>query len=100
MRMTPRSEDPPRRVSGWLGALVVGFALVSALTTFLVLSGATPVAPVHEVVVGVFIINGLLILLLLIIVAFEAAVLIRARRKGVAAAGLHEIGRASCRERV
>lgn len=89
MRMTPRSDDPPRRVSGWLGALVVGFALVSALTTFLVLSGATPVAPVHEVVVGVFIINGLLILLLLIIVAFEAAVLIRARRKGVAAAGLH-----------
>lgn len=89
MRMTPRTDDPPRRISGWLGALVVGFALVSALTTFLVLSGATPVAPVHEVVVGVFIINGLLILLLLTIVAFEAAVLIRARRKGVAAAGLH-----------
>lgn len=89
MRVAPRTEDPPRRVSGWLGALVVGFALVSALTTFLVLSGATPVAPVHEVVVGVFVINGLLILLLLIIVAFEAAVLIRARRKGVAAAGLH-----------
>ncbi|SFB67779.1 two-component system, NtrC family, nitrogen regulation sensor histidine kinase NtrY [Bosea sp. CRIB-10] len=89
MRMAPRTDDPPRRVSGWLGALVVGFALVSALTTFLVLSGATPVAPVHEVVVGVFVINGLLILLLLIIVAFEAAVLIRARRRGVAAAGLH-----------
>ncbi len=89
MRMAPRTDDPPRRVSGWLGALVVGFALVSALTTFLVLSGATPVAPVHEVVVGVFVINGLLILLLLTIVAFEAAVLIRARRKGVAAAGLH-----------
>jgi len=89
MRMAPRTDDPPRRVSGWLGALVVGFALVSALTTFLVLSGATPVAPVHEVVVGVFIINALLILLLLIIVAFEAAVLIRARRRGVAAAGLH-----------
>ncbi|WP_244543149.1 PAS domain-containing sensor histidine kinase [Bosea sp. CRIB-10] len=87
--MAPRTDDPPRRVSGWLGALVVGFALVSALTTFLVLSGATPVAPVHEVVVGVFVINGLLILLLLIIVAFEAAVLIRARRRGVAAAGLH-----------
>lgn len=89
MRIAPRTDDPPRRVSGWLGALVVGFALVSALTTFLVLSGATPVAPVHEVVVGVFIINALLILLLLIIVAFEAAVLIRARRRGVAAAGLH-----------
>lgn len=89
LRMAPRTEEPPRRVSGWLGALVVSFALVSALTTFLVLSGATPVVPVHEVVVGVFVLNGLLILLLVIIVAFEAAVLIRARRKGVAAAGLH-----------
>ncbi len=89
LRMAPRTEEPPRRVSGWLGALVVCFALVSALTTFLVLSGATPVVPVHEVVVGVFVLNGFLILLLVIIVAFEAAVLIRARRKGVAAAGLH-----------
>jgi two-component system nitrogen regulation sensor histidine kinase NtrY len=85
----PRGEDPPRRVSGWLGAVVVVFALVSALVTFLVLSGVTPLAPVHEVVVGVFVLNALLILLLLIVVAFETAVLIRARRAGAAAAGLH-----------
>ncbi len=88
-RIVPRAEDTPRRVSGWLGATVVVFALVSGLVTFLVLSGVTPVAPVHEVVVGVFVLNAFLILLLLVVVAFEAAVLIRARRAGAAAAGLH-----------
>jgi hypothetical protein len=55
----PRAEDTPRRVSGWLGATVVVFALVSALVTFLVLSGVTPVVPVHQVVVGVFVLNAL-----------------------------------------
>lgn len=88
-RIVPRADDRPRRVSGWLGATVVVLALVSALVTFLVLSGVTPVVPVHEVVVGVFVLNALLILLLLVVVAFEAAVLIRARRAGAAAAGLH-----------
>ena len=89
VRIVPRADDTPRRVSGWLGATVVVFALVSALVTFLVLSGVTPVVPVHEVVVGVFVLNGLLILLLLVVVAFETSVLIRARRAGAAAAGLH-----------
>ena len=54
-RIVPRAEDTSRRVSGWLGATVVVFALVSALVTFLVLSGVTPVVPVHQVVVGVFV---------------------------------------------
>ncbi len=58
VRIVPRADDTPRRVSGWLGATVVVFALVSALVTFLVLSGVTPVVPVHEVVVGVFVLNG------------------------------------------
>ncbi|WP_449376193.1 HAMP domain-containing protein, partial [Bosea thiooxidans] len=88
-RMMPRGEEKSRRVSGWIGAIVVVPALVSALLTFLVLSGATPIVPVHEIVVGVFVLNALLILALLVIVAFEAAVLIRARKAGAAAAGLH-----------
>jgi len=87
--MMPRGEEKSRRVSGWIGGIIVFLALVSALLTFLVLSGATPIAPVHEVVVGVFVLNGLLILALLVVVAFEAAVLIRARKAGAAAAGLH-----------
>ena len=52
-----------RRTAAW--GIVVVLALVSALFTFLVLSGATPIVPVHEVVVGVFVLNGFLILLLL-----------------------------------
>ena len=74
---------------GWLGGIVVLLALGSALVTFLVLSGATPISPVHEVVVGVFVLNALLILVLLVIVALETSVLIKARRRGAAAAGLH-----------
>ncbi|WP_248307761.1 PAS domain-containing sensor histidine kinase [Bosea sp. AS-1] len=88
-RIVPRAEEKSRHVSGWIGGIIVVLALVSALLTFLVLSGATPVAPVHEVVIGVFVLNALLILALMVIVAFEAAVLIRARKAGAAAAGLH-----------
>ncbi|MGO4174715.1 ATP-binding protein [Bosea sp. TAF32] len=88
-RMMPRGEEKSRRVSGWIGGIIVFLALVSALLTFLVLSGATPIAPVHEVVIGVFVLNALLILALLVVVAIEAAVLIRARKAGAAAAGLH-----------
>ena len=84
-----RGEEMPRRVPGWLGGIVVLLALGSALVTFLVLSGATSISPVHEVVVGVFVLNALLILVLLIIVALETSVLIKARRRGAAAAGLH-----------
>jgi two-component system, NtrC family, nitrogen regulation sensor histidine kinase NtrY len=76
-------------MSGIFGALIVAFALISALATFLVLSGVTPVAPVHEVVVGLFVFNALLILILVGIVAAEAMTLVRARRAGAAAAGLH-----------
>lgn len=88
-RIAPRAEEKPRHVSGWIGGSVVVLALISALVTFLVLSGSTPIAPVHEVVIGVFVLNALLILALLVIVVFEAAVVIRARKAGAAAAGLH-----------
>jgi two-component system, NtrC family, nitrogen regulation sensor histidine kinase NtrY len=64
-------------------------ALASALTTFLVLSGATPLLPTHNVVMWVFVLNGALILLLVGIVAWQTRRLVRERRAGAAAAGLH-----------
>jgi two-component system nitrogen regulation sensor histidine kinase NtrY len=88
-RVLSGADSRARAPSGLFGAVVVVFALISALTTFLVLSGVTPVAPVHEVVVGLFIFNGLLILVLMAIVASETMTLVRARRAGAAAAGLH-----------
>jgi len=72
-----------------LGPTAVLLALASALTTFLVLAGATPILPTHNVVVWVFVINGALIVLLIGIVAWQTKRLMRERRAGAAAAGLH-----------
>lgn len=81
--------DIPQRSFGWLGPIAVLTALASALTTFLVLSGVTPILPTHDVVVWVFILNGALIVLLVGIVAWQTKKLVRERRAGAAAAGLH-----------
>lgn len=81
--------DPAQRRLGWLGPIAVLAALASALATFLVLSGATPILPTHNVVLWVFFLNGILIMLLLGIVAWQAKRLVRERRAGAAAAGLH-----------
>ena len=77
------------RGPGLLGAFAVGAALCSALVTFLVLAGLTPILPTNEVVRWVLLLNVLLVLVLIGIVAWEAWDLIRARLAGVAGAGLH-----------
>jgi len=73
----------------WVGYVAVPMALASALLTFLILAGATPIPPTNSIVQWVFILNGILILLLLGIVAWQSQKLIRARIEGAAAAGLH-----------
>ena len=78
-----------RRLAFWAGAATVFLALGSALATFSVLAGLTPIAPTHDTVLLHFLINGLLILLMLGFVAVEGIRLLRARRAGQAAAGLH-----------
>jgi two-component system nitrogen regulation sensor histidine kinase NtrY len=89
MQAQRHMADIPQRSFGWLGPIAVLMALASALTTFLVLSGATPILPTHDVVVWVFILNGTLIILLIGIVAWQTKRLMRERRAGAAAAGLH-----------
>jgi two-component system nitrogen regulation sensor histidine kinase NtrY len=84
-----QTAEPTQRGFGWLGYVAVLTALGSALTTFLVLAGATPILPTHNVVVWLFILNGVLIALLIGIVAWQARKLVRERRAGAAAAGLH-----------
>ncbi|HEX2724250.1 MAG TPA: PAS domain-containing sensor histidine kinase, partial [Beijerinckiaceae bacterium] len=64
-------------------------ALASALATFLVLGGMTPILPTHDVVVWVLLFNVVLVLVLIGIVAWEARTLVIARRAGAAASGLH-----------
>lgn len=84
-----QTAEPSQRGFGWLGYVAVLTALGSALTTFLVLAGATPILPTHNVVVWLFILNGILIALLIGIVAWQARKLVREHRAGAAAAGLH-----------
>ena len=74
---------------GWLGPIAVLSALTSALATFMVLAGLTTILPTHNVVIGVFTINAALVVLLVGIVAWQAKRLMRERKAGTAAAGLH-----------
>jgi two-component system, NtrC family, nitrogen regulation sensor histidine kinase NtrY len=78
-----------RRGPGWIGTLAVTAALCSALATFLVLGGMTPILPTHDVVVWVLLINVVLVLILIGIVAWESSSLLRARWAGAAGSGFH-----------
>ena len=72
-----------------LGFAAVALALLSALVTFLVLAGLTPIAPTHEVVVTLLLTNAVTVLLLLVVIAREVWRVVQARRRGRAAARLH-----------
>jgi two-component system nitrogen regulation sensor histidine kinase NtrY len=83
-------EAPPRkRWRRFAAPIVVGIALLSALITFLVLAGLTPIMPTHYVVVSLLLVNAVAVLLLLAIIATETWQILRARRVGTAGARLH-----------
>ena len=63
--------------------------MLSALATFLILMGLTPIMPTHQVVVSVLAINAVTVLLLLGVIAREVWQVVQARRPGRAGARLH-----------
>ncbi|HJZ21917.1 MAG TPA: PAS domain-containing sensor histidine kinase, partial [Bradyrhizobium sp.] len=73
----------------WLAPVAIGLALVSALLTFVVLTGLTPIEPNRAVVLSFMLINAATILLLVGIISREVWVVLQARRRGRAAARLH-----------
>jgi two-component system, NtrC family, nitrogen regulation sensor histidine kinase NtrY len=73
----------------WLAPVAIGLALVSALLTFVVLTGLTPIEPNRVVVLSFMLINAATILLLVGIISREVWVVLQARRRGRAAARLH-----------
>jgi two-component system nitrogen regulation sensor histidine kinase NtrY len=77
---------PLRRL---MAPFAVGFALLSACLTFVVLTGLTPIEPTRHVVVTFLLINAATILLLVGIIVREVWQLVQARRRGRAAARLH-----------
>ena len=75
--------------TGIIGPLVVGFALVSATATFMVLAGLTPIVPTHNVVVSLLLVNAAAVFLLLGIIGREVWLIVQARRHRQAGAQLH-----------
>src|SRR5262249_42855020 len=81
---------PARRlVSGLIGPAAVVIALLSALTTFLILTGLTPILPTSAVVGKVLFGNAIAVLVLLGVIAWEVWKVLVARRQGHAGARLH-----------
>src|SRR5918993_2062571 len=77
------------RVARAIGLLLVVLALVTSAASFLVLTGETRIEPTPAVVGMAMIVNGFVVAMLVAVVAYEAAGLWIARRRGRAAARLH-----------
>jgi two-component system, NtrC family, nitrogen regulation sensor histidine kinase NtrY len=84
-----RSGGAARFATGLIGLVVVGAALLSALTTFLVLADLTPISPTNLVVITLLGVNAAAVLLLLVIIGREVWHIVQARRRRRAAARLH-----------
>ncbi|MGH9693278.1 MAG: HAMP domain-containing protein, partial [Bryobacteraceae bacterium] len=81
----PKGRSPWR----WVAPFAVCIALLSALLTFVVLTGLTRIQPTREVVITFMLINAAVILLLVGIIIREVWKVLQARRRGRAAARLH-----------
>jgi len=73
----------------WIGLVVVVLSLFSALVTFLILTGLTPIAPRSELVLPFYLLNGILILAMVAVLAWQAVGLWKAWKNKVAGARLH-----------
>src|SRR3982750_2560071 len=87
---TPSFTEPKGR-SLWrlVAPFAVAVAMLSALLTFVVLTGLTRIQPTREVVISFMLINAAVILLLVGIIVREVWAVVQARPGGRAAAKLH-----------
>ncbi len=60
----------------WIGLVVVVLSLVSALATYLILTGLTPIAPRNDVVFVVLLINIVLIVAMIAVIAWQVVGLV------------------------
>ena len=71
------------------GMALVGLAFISALVSFAILLGVTPIEPDESVVMTAIVVNLVFVLGMLALVVLEIRTLLRARTRGKAAARLH-----------
>src|SRR5262245_19961329 len=86
---SPAAEPRNRQLRRHLAVIAVALALLSAVLTFVVLTGLTPIVPTGENVLPFLGINAATILLLLGIIGAEIWQVVQARRRGSAASRLH-----------
>ena len=84
----PSSLNPSDRAF-WTGLSLVLLSLVSALATYLILTGLTPIAPSGEVVLAVLFVNVILIGAMIALLAWQVVGLTRAWRQRIPGARLH-----------
>ncbi|MGE0025303.1 MAG: ATP-binding protein [Hyphomicrobium sp.] len=73
----------------WIGAVVVVLSLVSALATYLLVTGLTPIPPRDEYVVWALLVNVILIGAMIGVIAWQGFGMWRAWRAKLAGARLH-----------
>ncbi len=73
----------------WTGLVVVILSVVSALATYLILTGLTPIAPRDEVVLAALFVNVVLIIAMIAVIAWQGWGMWRAWRAKLAGARLH-----------
>ncbi|HEX8417632.1 MAG TPA: PAS domain-containing protein, partial [Methylobacterium sp.] len=86
---TQAAIKAPPRGPGWIGAVVVATALISAVATFLILAGVVQVTPTPTVGLTLLGVNVFLVLGLVVVIAWEARVFLYARKANAAVARLH-----------
>jgi two-component system nitrogen regulation sensor histidine kinase NtrY len=86
---SPQSGVQRRNLFTLPGIALVVSAFLSALVSFAILLGLTPIEPVDQVVLGAVVVNLVFVIGLVTLVFLEIRTLLRARRRGKAAAKLH-----------
>lgn len=85
----PGWMDATGRPFFFLGLFFVATSILSGLSTYVILTGLTPIVPTHRVVVTVLLINAVLALAMIVLIAWQVAGLWIARRRQAAGARLH-----------
>ncbi|MEM6461643.1 MAG: PAS domain-containing sensor histidine kinase [Pseudomonadota bacterium] len=85
----PYQTGDRRRLLALPGIIIVVCALLSAIVSFVVLMGLTPIAPRNNVILTAVIVNLVFVAALCALIGREVANILAARRKGRAASRLH-----------
>ena len=78
-----------RKTLFYIGLVLVSLSLIFGLTTYLILTGLTPIQPRHSVVVTVLLINSILIICMILLITVHFFELWRNSKHGQAGAKLH-----------